>query len=91
MSNPSLPVRLNSGIVSIYGSPSIMGILTNDNNLQFGSINQLPNSIAGSYSVDQSVMFKVSDATVVTYGSIPYFLLPEEKIILIENEEFPAP
>ncbi|HEY8659882.1 MAG TPA: hypothetical protein VIM07_04405 [Chitinophagaceae bacterium] len=89
--NPSLPVILGSGIVSIYGAPSVNGILTNDVNLQFGIINQFPNSGAGTFSINQSVMFRLSDAEVITYGSIPYFLLPEDKIILTENNVEPIP
>ena len=39
----SLPVKLSSGILSIYGTGSTQGIdLTQSPQLQFGVVNQLP-------------------------------------------------
>ena len=90
MSNPKLPVRLGAGHVSIYGAPSTYGFQTNQP-IQFGTINQLYDSVPTSVQLNDSVMFDLNDARQVVYGSIPYFIVPIDKIILIENAVVPLP
>jgi hypothetical protein len=81
----SLPVVLYPGYVSIIGAVSIDTITSSNTDIQFGVVNQVWGSDANMIQVGQSIMFLVSDAIVVTYNSQNYFLLQENKIILIEN------
>lgn len=85
----SLPVKLSSGILSIYGTGSTQGIdLTQSPQLQFGVVNQLPYDY-GMFSLGQNVLFNPSDSNRVLYQDVQYFLVPEVKIILTEDEILP--
>jgi co-chaperonin GroES (HSP10) len=88
---PDLPARLAPGWISIYGASSTQGIDPKKpvSKLQFGQVIQLANDeseMPGTVSPGQSVMFDEDDAKQVKNGSYYYWLLPETKIILIENE-----
>ena len=88
MATPQLPIRLRPGQVSIYGQPSINGILIN-NGYQFGVINQLPDNCESAFALDQSVLFCLPENCPnpqLNYYS--YFIVPEDKIIFTET---PAP
>lgn len=81
----SLPCRLYPGYASIYGAQSITGIVPKQGGLQFGTIDQIYDNVPGTVSIGQSVLFKYEDCVMVDYQGTQYFLLPEQKIILIEN------
>jgi co-chaperonin GroES (HSP10) len=85
---PNLPARLAPGWASIYGVNTTQGINSKDTDLQFGQIIQLANGeeTVDTVSVGQSVMFRLSDTKQVQYGSYYYYLMEQQKIILIENE-----
>lgn len=80
----SLPARLYPGYLSIYGAKSVNGIVPSGG-FQFGRVNQIYDSIPDTVSINQSVMFRSIDSIIVTYSGIQYFILPENKIILIEE------
>lgn len=80
----SLPVTLPANTLSIYGHGSINGIVVTSSGYQFGIIDQMYFGAQVSL-VGQSVLFKVSDSIGLTYLSSPYFLVPEENIVLTEN------
>jgi hypothetical protein len=83
----SLSARLNQGYLSIYGTISLTGISSGTPNpiYQFGLIDQKWDSQPGTTSVGETVMFKTSDSLAVIYQGTQYLLIPEEKIILIEQ------
>ena len=80
-----IPARLYNGYLLIYGAPSISGIVPNLSGYQFGLVNQIFDNIPGDVSLNQSIMFKYDDSITVTYNGQQYFLLQEQKVILIEN------
>lgn len=79
----TLPATLSPGIVSIYGMGVSLGGLRSNKNVQFGIVNQSYSNPVVSL-VGQSVMFNPTYADKVVYVSETYFLVPEDKIILIE-------
>lgn len=83
MAYETLPCKLSNGILSIYGSSSIQGMVAN-NNMVFGIVNQAYYSPVIDL-IGQSVMFKKEDATPIVFGAFQYYLLPEQKVILIED------
>lgn len=81
-----IPARLYPGYISIYGATSTTGIVPKQTGLQFGVISQIYSDTPNTVSVDQSVMFKYDDDTItVDYNGTTYFLIEEQKIVLIEN------
>lgn len=83
----SLPVQLSPGYVSIYGGQSIQGLqLPYNSPYQFGTINQMGSSLPLGYDVGKSVMYNGNDTEQVIYEGITYYILPENKIILTEND-----
>lgn len=81
----SLPATLSSGIVSIYGAASsgISGIGTSEGDFYFGQIDQV--GIYSSYVVSDYVMFPdTAIKAKIIYGSSPYILIDESKILLTE-------
>lgn len=79
-----LPCRLYPGYVSIYGAKSINNI-TAPQGFQFGKVNQIYDNVPGTVSVDQSVLFRNDESIIVAYSGAQYFLIPENKIVLIED------
>jgi len=80
-----IPARLYNGYLLIYGAPSITGIVPNSSGFQFGLVNQIYDNVSGDVSLNQSIMFRYDDSITVTYDGQQYFLLEEQKVILIEN------
>lgn len=82
----ALPIKIAVGMVSIYGSGSAQGIFNVNNNLdiQFGLVNGT-NAQYSSVSIGQSVMYDKNDALTVFYIDTPYYIVPEDKIISIED------
>jgi len=80
-----LPVYLNPGYVSIYGSGSLNSIFSPNKNTEifFGIIEQTSNSPLGVNTGD-SVMYNVNDAIELIYGDNIFYILPQTKILLIE-------
>lgn len=78
-----LPVSLQPNIVSIYGMASIYGIRVGGSNYRFGVVNQI---YGEGDLVGRSVMFKMSNNVQVRYSNTPYFLIPQDDIVFIENE-----
>lgn len=77
--------RLSSGFVSIYGTASIYGfVLPNNSDLTFGVIYQLADSGQNSYSVGQNVLLPYKEAYNISYQNQNYWLINQDKIILIE-------
>lgn len=87
----SLPVRLGVGLVSIYGTGSTQAIFDPNRNgtIVFGTINAM-NSQYSSVSVGQSVMYNMKDVIAPSfYIDTPYYILPEDKIISVEDNITP--
>jgi len=85
----SLPVTISPGYVSLYGAGSFQGIeLPGATSLQFGIVNQLPYQY-GSYQLGQNVLFRVTDADILSYQNQQYFIVPQSKIVLIEDPVTP--
>lgn len=87
----NLPLKLGIGMVSIYGQSSSQDIFDPNENgsIVFGTINDM-NSQYGAVSVGQSVMYNKNDvAALVFYIDNEYYVLPENKVIAIENEIIP--
>ena len=79
----SLSASLYQGYVSIIGGASITGITTNNVDIQFGVIDQIFTTPQG-VSVGDSIMFNIKDTINIAYSGTTYFLLPIQKIILVE-------
>jgi len=89
----SLPVNLKVGMISIYGQGSTQALFDVERNssIVFGTVNSM-NSQYGSVSVGQSVMYSKDDVmAAIFYSDYTYYILPESKVIFIENESPPAP
>lgn len=87
----ALPIRLNIGMASIYGGGSINGLFTpQNNNIRFGVIDGLY-SIYGAFSIGQSVMYNLTDATPIFYENQTFFILPVDKINTAENPVIDPP
>lgn len=80
-----LPVYLNPGYVSIYGSGSLNSIFSPERNTEifFGIIEQTSNSSLG-VNIGDSVMYDVNDAIQLYYNDNTFYILPETKILLTE-------
>lgn len=80
---------LYPGVVSIYGSgnsASIQGFVPPTSNFLFGVVDQTWGSMADVAAVGRSVMFKSEDVIgIIVSSNWPYTLIPENKIILIED------
>lgn len=87
----SLPVRLGVGLVSIYGAGSINGIINTgqESGIRYGIVNAMYNQY-GKTAIGQSVMYNAEDVIAHTfYVDAPYFILPEDKIISVEDNITP--
>lgn len=83
----SLPIRLSPGLVSIYGGGSIQDIafLEVNSPIMFGVINQMF-ELYGAVSIGQSVMYNKNDVIApLFYIDANYYILPENKIIAVED------
>lgn len=80
-----IPARLFPNYAAIYGSATTQGISFQDNNLQFGTVSQISGDLPYLVSEGQSVLFKISDSLQITSGLYTYFLVEEQKIILVED------
>lgn len=84
-----IPARLFPNYAAIYGSASTQGITYNDPNLQFGIVSQIAGDLPYLVSEGQSVLFRISDSLQITASSYTYFLVEEQKIILVEDGGLP--
>jgi hypothetical protein len=87
----SLPVRLGVGLVSIYGAGSINSIINTgqESGIRYGIVNAMYNQY-GKMSIGQSVMYNMNDVIAPTfYIDAPYFILPEDKVISVEDNITP--
>lgn len=84
--------RLSSGLVSIYGTASIYGYtLPNNSNLTFGVIYEVADSTQNAYSVGQNVLLPYTEAYSIIYQNRTYWLINENKIILVEVQPASEP
>lgn len=83
----SLPIILKQGQVSIYGAGSVTGItgVQAPDGYSFGIIDQVWNGGTGWPFVGDSVCFKGDDIIKLVYGSWPYLLIDETKILMTET------
>ena len=82
-----LPVRLPIGMVSIYNAgASLNEIISETENqfIRFGVIDNLY-SIYGGLSIGQSAMFDTRDAKPLFYIDNTFYILPANKISIVEN------
>ena len=89
----SLPVTLGVGQVSIYGAGSIQSIINTGENspIRYGIVNQM-NSQYGTVAIGDSVMYNVNDIVApVFYIDTPFYVLPEDKVIAIEDAVITPP
>lgn len=88
----SLPVKLKYGYVSIYGAGSVNEMIlpnqSENTTFSFGVIDQRFEDQSG-YSVGDSVLYNRNDAIGILYVDTTFYVIPEEKIILLENQEAP--
>jgi len=56
--------------------------------LQWGRVNTLFDEFGG-YSLGQNVLFNIDDSDILQYQSVQYFIIPQEKIIAVEDEILP--
>ena len=83
---PTLPLTLKPNYVSIYGFSSIQGFQKEQPQWQFGLVNQIYDTLPNLVAVGDSVMFLLEDSIPFPYGGIQYYILPETKIVLVEDE-----
>jgi len=89
----SLPVRLSPGLVSIYGNGSIQGIFSTENTskIRFGIVDQRYDEFS-TVALGDSVMYNIDDVKApVFYIDTAFYILPEDKIISVENPIIPPP
>ena len=86
----SLSGKLYPGQVAIYGDcqngQSISGIIPPSNSFLVGVVSKLgANGGSGTVSVGDSVWFKKEDVVGIFVSEWPYTVIPEDKIIIIEE------
>lgn len=82
---PTLPLTLKPNYVSIYGHGSYQGFELQNPLLQFGSVNQIYDTLPNLVAIGDSVMFRLDDSIPFNYNGIQYYILPETKVILVED------
>ena len=83
----SIPAYLPPNTISVYGYHSVNNISMVRSGYIFGTVNQMYFG-AEEDLTGKSVLFKANDAIPqVRYNNTPYYLIQQEEIILIENEE----
>lgn len=84
--------RLAPGLVSIYGTASIYGFTLPINSpLAFGVIYQMADEFQNSYSVGDNVLLPYQEANKISYQNTDYWIINQDKIILVEVVPSPAP
>lgn len=85
----SIPASLYPGLVSIYGKGSTAGtngIVPNKETFLFGVVDKTWGGMGEGVTVGQSVLFADEHVTCrVKYDNTIFTIIPESKIILIED------
>jgi hypothetical protein len=81
----SLPVRLAQGMVSIYGANESDNNIKAPKDYRFGIVNETWNNLSTVAAVGQSVLFKIDESVPLNYSNTQYWIVDENKIILIED------
>lgn len=81
----SLPVRLAEGMISIYGVNQSNNSLKVNKTYRFGKVSKTWDNRSTVAAVGQSVLFKLDDSVPVNYSGTDYWIVEEDKIILIED------
>ena len=81
----SLPVRLGAGLVSIYGANDSDNNIRAPKEYRFGIINDVWDNGSTVAAVGQSVLFRIDESGPLSYLDQSYWVVDENKIILIED------